>query len=98
KIFRKNHLQLRVFLSLARNGMSNKHGKELELTMARLPRLTLPHQDTFYHLISRVCGPLDWYPFHDPVVAEAFLRILFHYAHVYCCQLADYTCSAITST
>lgn len=58
--------------------------------MARLPRLTLPHQDTFYHLISRVCGPLDWYPFHDPVVAEAFLRILFHYARVYCCQLADY--------
>lgn len=40
--------------------------------------------------MSRVCGPLDWYPFHDPLAAQAFLQILFHYASVYCCQLADY--------
>lgn len=40
--------------------------------------------------MSRVCGPIDWYPFQDPLAAEAFFRILFHYASVYCCRLADY--------
>ena len=58
--------------------------------MARLPRLTLPHQDTFYHLMSRVCGPIDWFPFHDPVAAQAVLLRLFLDVSVYCCQLADY--------
>lgn len=71
------------------SGSGSKKGVNKK-TVARLPRLTTPEQETHYHLTSRVCGPLDWFPFHDPVAAQAFLRILFHYASVYCCQLLDY--------
>lgn len=58
--------------------------------MARQPRFLLSDQDTWYHVTSRVAGALDWYPLQEPEVAEAFLRILFHYLSVYFCEMANY--------
>ncbi len=53
----------------------------------RLPRLKTLDRQTDYHVCSRIVGPLDWYPLHDPVVQWEYRRILFRYVELYFCRL-----------
>ena len=47
--------------------------------MARLPRIKIGDQNTFYHITARVIGTPDWFPFADSAVRNKLLSLIRKY-------------------
>ncbi|MBI4444634.1 MAG: hypothetical protein HY645_01890 [Acidobacteria bacterium] len=59
--------------------------------MARVPRLKLSEQATWYHLISRVAGHRRWYPLQEAGARQVFFQLLRRYLSAYFIDVAAYT-------
>lgn len=59
--------------------------------MARLPRIKIGDQNTFYHITARVIGTPDWFLFADSAVRNKLLRLIREYTRAYFCRVASFS-------
>ena len=44
----------------------------------------------FYHLFTRVAGPLKYFPLIHPEARRKLIELLYHYTSIYCCVLVSF--------
>ena len=59
--------------------------------MARIPRIKIEDEDTFYHISARVAGPPKWFPFEDPVARHKLEELIGFYTKAYSCEVASFS-------